>query len=69
MNSAESVRLIVESRRLVSQNAEFCPLQFLNFRRLQPTGRPSMNEVCLLQSLGQVSASQTGEVFRDFRRG
>ena len=28
-----------------------------------------MNEVSLLQSLGQVSASQTGEVFRDFLRG
>ena len=28
-----------------------------------------MNEVSLLQSPGQVSASQTGEVFRDFLRG
>jgi putative transposase len=28
-----------------------------------------MNEVSLLQSLGQVSASQTGQVFRDFLRG
>ncbi|EMI43604.1 hypothetical protein RRSWK_03889 [Rhodopirellula sp. SWK7] len=28
-----------------------------------------MNEVSLLQSLGQVSASETGEVFRDFIRG
>ena len=28
-----------------------------------------MNEVSLLQSLGQVSSSQTGEVFRDFLRG
>ncbi len=28
-----------------------------------------MNEVSLLQSLGQVSASETGQVFRDFLRG
>jgi transposase-like protein len=28
-----------------------------------------MNEVSLLQSLGQVSASQTAEIFRDFLRG
>jgi putative transposase len=28
-----------------------------------------MNEVSLLQSLGQVSASQSGEVFRDLLRG
>ena len=28
-----------------------------------------MNEVSLLESLGQVSASQTGQVFRDFLRG
>ncbi len=28
-----------------------------------------MNEVTLLQTLGQVSASETGEVFRDFLRG
>jgi hypothetical protein len=28
-----------------------------------------MNEVSLLQSLGQVSASQTAESFRDFLRG
>ncbi|QDT58563.1 hypothetical protein SV7mr_10560 [Stieleria bergensis] len=28
-----------------------------------------MNEVSLLQSLGQVSASETGIVFRDFLRG
>ena len=28
-----------------------------------------MNEVNLLQSLGQVSASETGQVFRDFLRG
>jgi putative transposase len=28
-----------------------------------------MNEVTLLQSLGQVSASETGQVFRDFLRG
>ncbi len=28
-----------------------------------------MNEVSLLQSLGQVSASETGEVFRTFLRG
>lgn len=28
-----------------------------------------MNEISLLQSLGQVSASETGEVFRDFLRG
>ncbi|MBB3207359.1 hypothetical protein FHS27_003180 [Rhodopirellula rubra] len=28
-----------------------------------------MNEVSLLQSLGQVSASETGGVFRDFIRG
>ena len=28
-----------------------------------------MNEVSLLQSLGQVSTSQSGEVFRDFLRG
>ena len=28
-----------------------------------------MNEVSLLQSLGQVSASETGKVFRDFLRG
>ena len=28
-----------------------------------------MNEVSLLQALGQVSASQTAEIFRDFLRG
>lgn len=28
-----------------------------------------MNEVSLLQSLGQVSASETGQIFRDFLRG
>lgn len=28
-----------------------------------------MSEVRLLQSLGQVSSSQTGQVFRDFLRG
>ena len=28
-----------------------------------------MNEVSLLQSLGQVSASETGQVFREFLRG
>ena len=28
-----------------------------------------MNEVSLLESLGQVSASETGQVFRDFLRG
>ncbi len=28
-----------------------------------------MNEVSFLQSLGQVSASETGQVFRDFLRG
>jgi transposase-like protein len=28
-----------------------------------------MNEVSLLQSLGQVSASQTAEIYRDFLRG
>jgi hypothetical protein len=28
-----------------------------------------MNEVSLLQSFGQVSASETGQVFRDFPRG
>ena len=28
-----------------------------------------MNEVSLLDSLGQVSASETGHVFRDFLRG
>ena len=28
-----------------------------------------MNEVSLLQTLGQVSASETGKVFRDFLRG
>ena len=28
-----------------------------------------MNEVSLLQSLGQVSASQSGQVFREFLRG
>ena len=28
-----------------------------------------MNEVSLLQSLGQVSASETGQLFRDFLRG
>ncbi|EMI44879.1 hypothetical protein RRSWK_02612, partial [Rhodopirellula sp. SWK7] len=32
-------------------------------------GETIMNEVSLLQSLGQVSASETGEVFRDFIRG
>ena len=53
---------------MVSRKAEFCLSPCLNFRRLQPTGRPSMNEVSLLQSLGQVSASQTGEVFRAFFR-
>ncbi|QDS96086.1 hypothetical protein FF011L_48900 [Roseimaritima multifibrata] len=28
-----------------------------------------MNEVNLLESLGQVSASESGQIFRDFRRG
>jgi len=28
-----------------------------------------MNEVSLLETLGQVSASETGQVFRDFLRG
>ena len=28
-----------------------------------------MNEVSLLESLGQVFSSQTGQVFRDFLRG
>jgi putative transposase len=28
-----------------------------------------MNEVSLLQSLGQVSSSQTGQAYRDFLRG
>ena len=51
---------------MVSRKAEFCLSQNLNFRRLPPTGRPSMNEVNLLESLGQVSSSQTGQVLRDF---
>jgi transposase-like protein len=54
---------------MVSRKAEFCLSQSFNFSSAGTDGETIMNEVSLLQSLGQVSASQTGQVFRDFLRG
>ena len=41
----------------------------LQFSSAVTDGETIMNEVSLLQSLGQVSASETGQVFREFLRG
>lgn len=48
------------------QNLPFATFQFSS---AATDGETIMNEVSLLQSLGQVSASETGQVFRDFLRG
>jgi transposase-like protein len=48
------------------QNLPFATFQFSS---AATDGETIMNEVSLLESLGQVSASQTGQVFRDFLRG
>lgn len=46
------------------------PFEILNFqRRLQPTGRPLMNDSNVLQALGQVSSESASEVFRTHLRG
>jgi putative transposase len=45
------------------------PFAISQFSSAATDGETIMNEVSLLESLGQVSASQTGQVFRDFLRG
>jgi putative transposase len=45
------------------------PFATSQFSSAATDGETIVNEIGLLQSLGQVSSSQTGEVFRDFLRG
>jgi hypothetical protein len=44
------------------------PSATFQFSSAATDGETIMNEVSLLQSLGQVSASQTAEIYRDFGR-
>ena len=53
---------------MVSRRAESA-LRNFQFSSAGTDGETIMNEVSLLESLGQVSASETGQVFRDFLRG
>ncbi|MCM2369209.1 IS256 family transposase [Aporhodopirellula aestuarii] len=52
-----------------SPGGQNLPFAIFQFSSGATDGETIMNEVSLLQSLGQVSASDTGEVFRDFIRG
>jgi putative transposase len=52
-----------------SPEGQNLPLATFQFTSDATDGETIMNEVTLLQTLGQVSASETGEVFRDFLRG
>ncbi|MCM2373862.1 IS256 family transposase [Aporhodopirellula aestuarii] len=52
-----------------SPGGQNLPFETFQFSSVAADGETIMNEVNLLESLGQVSASETGQVFRDFLRG
>jgi len=52
-----------------SPEGQNLPFAIFQFTSAATDGETIMNEVSLLQSLGQVSVEETGKVFRDFLRG